>query len=362
MNTTNEWCRDIVRGIFNYIQECEAWDIWIEIESSSMPKEVPPGWKGDGIIARVNNEALEKELLATNLPIVNIDDSPLDSFSGPSIFTDDRKGTRMAIDFFINRGLTNLALFGTTRTPLGKRYTQAYQEAVWAVGLSIQTIEGRTSDEAIKKELFNAPKPIGILCFGAVGAKRIVGLCNELKLNVPHDVAILSSAYDEILCHSCYPPISGLIPPTERIGFQAAAQLHRLMNGEKTEQKTYIPPLGFVERLSTNTMAVLDPHLISAMKFIQEHACGHISISDILRIIPMSRRTFERRFSEAYHRTPAEEIRRIRINHARTLLTTTKDPVYLISDACGYAAYNYFSHAFKQATGLTPSAYRKHNC
>lgn len=52
-------------------------------------------------------------------------------------------------------------------------------------------------------------------------------------------------------------------------------------------------------------------------------------------------------------------VRAMRIDRARELLETTKEPVAAIAARVGCADYNYFSKMFKKATGMAPTEYRK---
>ena len=58
--------------------------------------------------------------------------------------------------------------------------------------------------------------------------------------------------------------------------------------------------------------------------------------------------------------TPMEYLFRIRMERAKTLLRETDIKVIDIALECGYATSQYFANTFKQATGTTPSGYRKH--
>lgn len=57
--------------------------------------------------------------------------------------------------------------------------------------------------------------------------------------------------------------------------------------------------------------------------------------------------------------TPMEYLFRIRIERAKTLLRETDVKIIDIAMECGYATSQYFANSFKQATGATPSQYRK---
>jgi AraC family L-rhamnose operon regulatory protein RhaS len=57
--------------------------------------------------------------------------------------------------------------------------------------------------------------------------------------------------------------------------------------------------------------------------------------------------------------TPMEFLSRIRVEHAKTLLRRSEKKVIDIAFECGYSSSQYFANNFKQATGVTPSVYRK---
>lgn len=58
--------------------------------------------------------------------------------------------------------------------------------------------------------------------------------------------------------------------------------------------------------------------------------------------------------------TPMEYLFRIRMERAKTLLRETDMKIINIVFECGYGTSQYFANTFKQATGASPSEYRKH--
>jgi LacI family transcriptional regulator len=72
----------------------------------------------------------------------------------------------------------------------------------------------------------------------------------------------------------------------------------------------------------------------------------------------MARRSLERRFKEMLGRSPADEIRRVKINRVRHLLVTTRMSIPDISDACGFKYVEHMIPVFKKHHGNTPARYR----
>jgi LacI family transcriptional regulator len=105
-------------------------------------------------------------------------------------------------------------------------------------------------------------------------------------------------------------------------------------------------------------LAIEDRHIASAARFIREHACEGIDVSDVLRAVPLSRSTLERRFAKALGRSPKDEILRVRLNRAKQLLSETDFPLALVAEKVGLEHPEYFSVIFKKKIQMTPAAFR----
>ena len=70
----------------------------------------------------------------------------------------------------------------------------------------------------------------------------------------------------------------------------------------------------------TDVLAIDDPTVLRALRYIHTHAHHGIVVDDILREVPISRRSLEIQFRAYLGRSPAEEIRRVRLDRGRQLL------------------------------------------
>jgi LacI family transcriptional regulator len=119
-----------------------------------------------------------------------------------------------------------------------------------------------------------------------------------------------------------------------------------------------VEPVGIVCRQSTDILAIKDPLVARSVRYIREHACDGINVSDVLREIPMSRRVLESRFKKILERSPHEEIIKTRIRRVKELLLETELPLYIIAERTGFEHIEYLSVAFKREEGLWPSEFR----
>ena len=176
---------------------------------------------------------------------------------------------------------------------------------------------------------------------------------------MPEEVAVIGVDNAETFCELCDPPLSSVVPDAERIGFEAAALLDRLMAGDvPNNPDRRIPPVGVITRQSTDTLAMDDPLIARAARFIREHACQGIGVSDVLAALPVSRSVLERGFRRRLGHSPQEEIRPVRLRRIQRLLTETDWPLARIAEMTGYEHPEYMMVQFKRVVGETPSEWR----
>ena len=120
-----------------------------------------------------------------------------------------------------------------------------------------------------------------------------------------------------------------------------------------------VAPKSVSERLSTNVVAVDDQELANVCRFIRQHACDGINVSDVTGITSLSRRQLERRFREELGRTPHEQITTTQIDRVKQLLRETDMTLEQIAPKAGYSHKESLSAVFKRETGETPGDYRR---
>ena len=125
----------------------------------------------------------------------------------------------------------------------------------------------------------------------------------------------------------------------------------------KTEIR--IKPIQVVKRKSTDIKAIHDPIISKALHYIHENALkGTLTIEEIIKTIPSSRRVFEARFKKAVGRTPYEEILRLKINRIKELLIETDLSLLEIAERAGIEHQSYMGYIFKKEMGISPGIYR----
>jgi LacI family transcriptional regulator len=265
----------------------------------------------------------------------------------------------------LDRGLKNFGYVGLPKLAYVQEHRDAFAAVIGESGHECHTHALGTDDESTAKAgkltswLRSLPKPIGILTWANAQGRAVVDACRRAHLLVPEDVAIVSGDDDTLLCESCLPTLSAIGVAAEQIGMSAAELLHLQMAGRPLPPTPIaVAPLGIVTRQSTDTFAIDNHDLLRALGFIRENASKPIRVDDVLDEVPVSRRTLERLFQEQLGRTPAEEIRRVRLERAKHLLASTDLAVPRVAAACGFGTGEYLATVFRQAVGMTPLKYR----
>lgn len=359
VETATSWGRRIVAGILSYAKEHGPWHIQVEPHGPDEEPKLPPNWQGDGIIARVGNRQFAEHLAALNVPVVNVSSIKIPGFDWPRVTTSSEALCRMALDHFTVRGFRNFGYVGNLDQSFIHGQYDAFVHALAKRGLKCSACSHSGSPEEILRWLHELPKPVGILCWGPRVGRLVIDSCLSAGIAVPHDVAVLGADYDELQSEASYPPQSGIRIASEQIGLIAAGILDLMMAGKQPEKNYWAVEAGaVVAKLSSDTLAVSDPKMATAMRFIQANFRDPIGMPEILRTVPMARRSLERKFRQTFGMSVLDRVRQIRVNEARLKLASTNDPITLIAEQCGFASYNYMGRIFQADTGMTPRDYR----
>jgi LacI family transcriptional regulator len=86
-----------------------------------------------------------------------------------------------------------------------------------------------------------------------------------------------------------------------------------------------------------------------------------ISMSDIFKIVPLSRRSVETRFKKAMEMTIYQYLQYTRTEHLSYLLCTTDRPYIDLAYEVGFKDVANVSRTFRKYKGCTPLEYRRRN-
>ena len=369
-----EWPYKRHTGIFagtqRYAQE-QGWESTIdEYVAESLPARRTKSIPYDGVIGRVTKRLAERAA-RIGLPVVNVWIASPVWRQLPGVFPDFAAIARLRAEHLMARGLRRFAAFG--REERGFRIeAEAFQAAVNEAGFPcdavtlplhpIQTYASwRKYRQRIESLISSWRPPIGVFAYSEAVGRTVAQTCRQRGWRVPHDVAIIAGRNEESLCEHPRPSLTSVELGYDRIGYEAARILDRLMDGDAPPtEPVLLPPQGLFVRESTDFFAVEDPVVAAALEFIAVNSQRHqLGADDVARGVNIGLRTLQRQFREYLDRPIIAEIQRVRIERAKRELAQSKRPIQEIARDVGFGRSKRMSEAFGRELGVTPREYRK---
>ena len=275
-----------------YVREHGPWSLYFE--TGGLEDRLSPWiarWHGDGILARTMTPRMARQLRAKGVPLIELLG---DQAEHPAkVHGDNASAGRLAAEHLLGCGLRNFGFFAfgeawwcaayrrrlcKRRSPCTALPASAYRPPRCNTRIWPKWRESMRPD--IVAWLQSLPKPAGVFRATSEYAGLVLGLCRNLDIAVPEEIAVLGAVDDPAICNLFTPPLSCVDLPAERIGYEAAAMLGRCMAGEKPPKKTlWLPATHVVERQSTDLVAIEDADVARAVRFIRENACKGIGVA-----------------------------------------------------------------------------------
>jgi LacI family transcriptional regulator len=375
VESSRAYGRVVLSGIARFVREHEYWHVFFQdLNLCDSTPEWLKTWKGEGIISRLENDDIVGVIKRLNVPVVYL--RRVESLTkAPQILTNNAQVSRLCFEHLKERGFRHFAFCGFNGADYSDERKETFISLVEQMGLRCHVYSpsshpkhgdtaqyegiGFQDGGVLADWLKQLPKPVGLMACNDMRGQQVLDACRSIDVALPDDIAVIGVDNDEVLCNLSSPPLSSVAPNAERIGYEAAGLLSRMMAGAKVPSgDIYVEPSGVVSRRSTEVLAIEDRQVAAAARFIREHACEGIDVSDVLRAVPMSRSTMDRRFITILGYSPKDEILRVRLNRAKQLLAETDLPLSLIAEKIGVEHVEHFSRIFKNRTGMTPSAFR----
>jgi LacI family transcriptional regulator len=369
VETSIHYGRQVLQGITRYVRSHQPWSCFLEQrELWASPPAWLRGWKGSGVICRNTTPALAKMLAIARIPLVDLND--IDPPVGaPRIESDHAAMGTSAADHLLERGFTRFAFCGFSDQAWSIRRREGFLARLSERGHTCDVWESpwpeprshpwEREQAQIGTWLRSLSRPIALMACNDMRGQHVLDACQRVDIAVPEETAVVGVDDDAVLCNLCHPPLSSVVPNAERVGYEAAALLDRLMSGGRIPtEPMLIPPLGVTTRQSSDILALDDPVVAAAVRFIRERACEGCGMKDLLRHVPMSRSLLERRFRQHLGRSPQAEIRAVQLKRVKQLLAESDLSLDQIAPLAGYSHPEYMSVVFKRETGQTPGQYR----
>lgn len=361
----------LLPGFLDYARQQGGWLLTRMHEQLSPSLTQLQHWHGDGALVTIMSDRDCKIAQSLPFPVVNlmgqVGNNPI-----PTVTSDNVAIGRMAAEHLISKHFKQFSYYRGIR---GGAYSEARQkgfiETVFRADANNRIIEQPTSlppsadrephSKSLSKWLKSLTPPVGIMASSDLNAWILAEACNQMGLRIPDDVAIIGVDNDPVACEFCHPMLSSIARNDYETGWQAAKLLDSLMSGGPVpEKQIVIPPERVVMRQSTDTMAIDDPVVAEAVRYIQDHLQERFGVERIIEHCGASRRQLEQHVHESLKVSPYTLICMMRVDRAKRLLVAPKKRTFSeIATTCGFSDLRHFRQTFKRQTGKTPAQFRK---
>lgn len=374
---TESFSYNLLKGVLAYSKSHEPWVVCRMPPSYKLTYGIEgvlkwaKTWQADAIIGRFDNED-NVELFRQHGIIAIAQDYKARFENIPNITGDYRKTGKMAAEFFLNKGFQHFAFYGYRDTVWSQERCEGFYECIAERGFgnNFHAYQEQSLDDLWFYEappllswLKSLPHPTALMACDDNQGNRITEICKVNNIKVPDKIAILGVDNDEIICNLSDPPLSSISHNIVRGGFEAAELIDRLLNDEENNrqdmQDVVIQPINIVNRLSTDFYSTTDMHIHTVLKYIHQNIASDITVSDIVKQVPLSRRLLEIRFKQVTQQSIHKYIFNLRMERFAQLLLASDAPIADVAEQVGINNLKNLSRQFKILKKVSPNEYRK---
>jgi len=331
----------------------------------------PPGhlrkYEFDGVLLIVgSHEVFDTRKNFQRAKIVDLQNTPqIDSDA--CVEVDHHAVGRMAVDYLHDLGYRNyIGLSLNVKIHTLVRRLEGFGERVRELGREPYFLEydfwmpePKLLLAEVDKLIKNAGLPLAVFSPDDNMADLFMQAVLELGYRIPEDVAVLGSNNERGFCEICRVPLSSIDVNFSRLGYESARLLDRVMDGAADAPALLqVPPLMVERRRSTEKMQSQDPVVRAILEYIGEHFAEKITAEHVIQDIHVSRSVAYERFRKVMGRSIGNEIERVRLDHAKSLLKGTDYKLDVVARLSGYQNTSAFCRAFKAMMGETPTDHR----
>ncbi|MBT3295648.1 MAG: substrate-binding domain-containing protein [Verrucomicrobia bacterium] len=300
---------------------------------------------------------------------------PPDGNLRPAIGLDRPASGRLAAKHFAERGFrhvgfasygeeTHRAMFEAFRDHAGALECECHSLTFRRLTRKEKALPPHEKADLRRQELMEwfkrVPKPIAMLGYSATFAGRLCVAAQEAGFDIPTQIALLALGDPPWVCESAPVPLSAIDTGPEQRAKVAVDLMQKLLAGKPTPAEAVLmPPVGIVERQSTDVLAVADPTVAGALRVMWDHLDLDLSVDDVAHEVGVPRHRLERAFRAHLKRGVNEELRRRRLEVFREKLLSTDLPISELAPSVGFRTMVHLQRSFRRAYGMSPRQCRK---
>jgi LacI family transcriptional regulator len=371
---SEEYYKNLLRGITQYSRDHGPWTFckmptyYRETLGIDGILQWAREWEADGIIGQFYNDEEVEKFTEAKIPVIAQDFK--ERFTDiPNITGAYRETGRMGAEYFLKKGFKHFAFYGFGNIVWSRERAEGFEERINEAGYEVQYYEHKDSrgidlwyykPSALSDWLKSLPKPIALMACDDNQGHHITEAARHAGIRIPDELAVLGVDNDEMICDLSDPPLSSIELDSEKSGYEAA----RLMEQMIEDKVCYGPdivvkPTQVITRHSTDIFASKDKYIVSALKYIHGNLDKNLKVDQVLKEVPLSRRSLEKRFIMTTGYPVYEYIYNQRIEKFTQKLLETDMTIFEIALDLGLSDSKNIARQFKQIKGMTPMEYRK---
>jgi LacI family transcriptional regulator len=369
-----EYNKNLLRGITRYSKDHGPWTFcrmptyYRETMGMDAVLQWAMEWEADGIIGQFYNNEEIKKFTAANIPVIAQDFK--ERFTDiPNITGSYRETGRLGAEYFLMKGFKNFAFYGFNNIVWSRERAEGFENRIQEAGHKVHNYELKDTSSmdqwyykssALSVWLNSLPKPIALMTCDDNQGNHIIEAAGHAGIRIPDEIAVLGVDNDETICDLSDPPLSSIGLDTEKGGYEAARLMEQMIKTKTCSAgDIVVKATQVISRHSTDIFASKDKYIVSALKYIHDNLDKNLKVDQVLREVPLSRRSLEKRFVQTTGYPVYEYIYNQRIEKFTQKLLETDMTIFEIALDLGLNDSKNIARQFKQIKGLTPMEYRK---
>jgi LacI family transcriptional regulator len=374
LDFAEEYSKSLLKGISKYSTENGPWTYcrmplyYRETIGIKGILDWAKDWGADGIIGQLYNEIDLNLLVEAKIPVVAQDFK--ERFTEiPNITGAYHEAGEMGASYFLQKGFKNFAFYGFNDIVWSRERAEGFEKKINAMGYKVNYFEHRKSrstdlwyykSNSLSKWLLSLPKPIALMTCDDNQGLHITEACKQNKIRIPEEVSVLGVDNDEMLCELSDPPLSSIGLDIEKGGYDTAKLMEQMIKTSAANfYDIHVKPTQIITRQSTDIYATNDNHIASSLKYIHKNIEKNLQVEEVVKQVPLSRRSLEKRFLQITGYPIYKYIFNLRIEKFTQKLLETDLTVFEIAMDLGLNDSKNIARQFKQVKGCNPIEYRK---
>lgn len=314
-------------------------------------------WQGDGIIASLQYPDLfvKKNSVQSNTKLVSLVPLKYPSIPYTLVRENDHEIGQLAAEYFLKCGYNHFGVYSSSQR--GKSFCETLRERGVAKCARLST----NTPGKLSSWLIRLPKPCAVLAENDWDASDVLNVALQNNIAIPSELAILGVGNDSCVCHAPAISLSSIDSRLYQLGWSAAEELDRLLDGGKVNaQGIFVSPAPVpIERESMNFVVRSNPRVKEIVNYMKQHLSRKLSIHSLALRFGLSDSALYKLFASQFKASPKQILLELRLKHADDMLRTKNYTMKQIAEEAGFSTPAAFFESFKEKYGCTPGQWKK---